>query len=61
MKRYKITLTEKQIDTLLGLIHQEHFFHNSAARQKHLESLNTRLVLSTIDKNKHIINTKQIK
>jgi hypothetical protein len=55
-KRHKVTLTEKQIDTLTSLIDQEFFFSNSAARIKHLKALYSRLIHSTIDKNKHIIN-----
>ena len=61
MKRHKVTLTEKQIDTLQGMIQQEYYFSNSAARIKHLKALDLRLINSTIDKNKHNINIKQIK
>tara|TARA_R110000751_G_scaffold42583_2_gene98764 strand:- start:273 stop:422 length:150 start_codon:yes stop_codon:yes gene_type:complete len=44
MKRIKVTLTEKQIDTLLRIVNQEFHFGNSAAEIKHLEGLENTLI-----------------
>lgn len=44
MKRIKVTLTEKQIDTLLKIVHQEFHYENTPAQVKHLDRLENTLI-----------------
>ena len=39
MKRYKLTLTEKQIDTIRRMIEQEFLYYNKHEQKKHLRTL----------------------
>ena len=51
MKRYSLTLTEKQIDTIRTMIQQEFCYHNTHGQKKHLRTLDDKLCKAMIDKN----------
>ena len=44
MKRIKVTLTEKQIDTILEMIQQEFHFENDSIHRNHLKGLRKNLI-----------------